>query len=80
MKRFKQDSAYRYKRRAGRQLWHRSYHDRVLRDESELLSTAAYIWNNPVKAGLAAAPEAYPFSGSVQLLAEDRPEGLSVRG
>jgi putative transposase len=35
-------------RLAGRQLWQRGYHDRVLRDESELEAAREYIANNPL--------------------------------
>jgi len=78
MKRFKQLSSFRYKQRTGEGLWHRSFHDRVLRSEDELERTALYIWDNPVAAGLADDLAAYPHSGPRELMM-DRPEGLSVR-
>jgi putative transposase len=63
MKAFKQASSYDYRRRVGRPLWQRSYYDHVLRGPDELLPSAEYILNNPVRAGLADDPAAYPFSG-----------------
>ena len=79
MKRFKQLSSYRHKQRTGRPLWHRSYYDHVLRREDDLLAAAEYIWNNPVRAGLVAERDAYPFIGPRGAMGPDRPEGLSVR-
>jgi putative transposase len=36
-------------RRAGRHVWHRSFHDRVIRDDAELEALRQYIADNPVK-------------------------------
>ena len=36
----------------------------VLRDDEATLIVARYILENPVRAGLVATPESYPFSGS----------------
>jgi putative transposase len=77
MQRFKQLTGYHYKQRAGRQLWRRSYHDRVLRRDEDVHSAADYIWHNPVRAGLAASREEYLFSGPGRFL--DRAEALSLR-
>jgi REP-associated tyrosine transposase len=79
MKHFKQLSSYRHKQRTGRLLWHRSYHDHVLRKEEEPRTTAEYIWNNPIRAGLAASRGTDPFVGPREEMGPDRPEGLSVR-
>lgn len=78
MKRFKQSTGYRFKQATGNQLWHRSYHDRVLRREESILEIANYIWYNPVRAGLVADLTSYPYSGPSSRFA-DRPEGLSLR-
>ena len=84
MKRFKQLSSYRYKRRTGHSLWQRSYYDHVLRQEEDRNIVAEYIWNNPVQAALVASPEAYAFSGPREMMGldneSDRPKGLSLRG
>jgi len=63
MKTFKQASSYDYRRRVGRPLWQRSYYDHVLRGSDELQPAIEYILGNPVRAGLADSPPAYPFSG-----------------
>jgi len=84
MKRFKQLSSYRYKRRTGHSLWQRSYYDHVLRQEEDMNVVTEYIWNNPVQAGLVADREAYAFSGPREMMdlgsEPDGPEGPSLRG
>ena len=45
-------------------LWHKSYHDHVVRSEEDLLQIAMYILGNPVRAGLVESFEDYAFSGS----------------
>ena len=78
MRQFKQITSYHFQQQAGSGLWHRSYHDRVLRHEEALSDVANYIWHNPVRAGLANSREDYPFSGPPERIL-DRPEGLSLR-
>jgi putative transposase len=60
---FKQLSGYRYKRKYGAQLWQISYYDHVLRTDEDLLDVARYIWDNPIRSGLAQNRSEYPFSG-----------------
>jgi len=60
----KSRSAFEFKHRMGQRLWETSFHDHILRKADEVLSIACYIWANPVRAGLCAKPEDYPFSGS----------------
>ena len=67
-RRFKQLSGYRLKQKAGVPAWQTSYYDHVLRREESLLDVARYIWENPVKEGLAVDRVAYPFSGPRDLL------------
>jgi REP element-mobilizing transposase RayT len=45
-------------------LWERSFYDRMIRDERQLLETASYVRMNPVVAGLVEDPEAYPYSSA----------------
>jgi putative transposase len=44
-------------------LWQRRAHDHVLRSAERLDEMYAYILNNPVRAGLVDAPEAWRWSG-----------------
>jgi REP element-mobilizing transposase RayT len=46
------------------QFWMPDYHDRVIRDEWHYYDCAAYIENNPVKAGLVKNPEAWRFGSA----------------
>ena len=43
-------------------LWARSFHERAVRTESELMEICRYMLANPVKAGLVEAAEDYPYS------------------
>jgi putative transposase len=61
---FKQRTGFEYRRLSRNQLWQHGYYDHVLRDEESSLSVAAYILQNPVRAGLCAAIEQYPHLGS----------------
>jgi len=73
VKRFKQTTGWWFRNRylAGSlqasptSLWHKSYHDHVIRSEEDLPQVAKYIVGNPVRAGLVESPEDYPFSGSL---------------
>jgi REP element-mobilizing transposase RayT len=81
VKHFKQLTGFAFKKRTGRQLWHRSFHDYVLRGEDDVDDIAAYIFHNPVRAGLVASAAEYAYSGPPERLGalSDRPEGLSLR-
>ena len=65
MRIFKQRSSFHWKRRHGRELWQRSYIERVVRDEEDTCTLARYILENPVRAGLVRSPGDYRFSGSL---------------
>ncbi len=45
-------------------VWHREYWDRFIRDEKHFANVVAYIHYNPVKAGLATAPEDWRWSSA----------------
>ena len=60
---FKQRSSYHAKRLLGDELWQISYHDRIMRCDEDLYDVAAYIWNNPVRAGLVADFRRFGRSG-----------------
>jgi REP element-mobilizing transposase RayT len=47
-----------------RGLWMRGYWDRYIRDERHLLAVVEYIHQNPVKAGLCAMAEDWPWSSA----------------
>jgi putative transposase len=82
VQRFKQVTGFELKKVTGNQLWHRSYYDHVLRNGDDVLDVAAYIWHNPVKAGLVTSATDYLFSGPSDRIgapSPDRAEALSVR-
>jgi REP element-mobilizing transposase RayT len=47
-------------------IWGQDYHDRYIRDESHFHYARSYIRNNPVKAGLCAHPEDWPWSSAAR--------------
>lgn len=63
MKRFKQLSAYRFKRENGSVLWQKGYYDHIMRVEEDVVSAARYIFENPVRAGLVENFVDWPSSG-----------------
>jgi putative transposase len=63
-KTFKLKTSRAYVRRTGQILWQRKFYDHILRPHESPESVAWYIWLNPVRKGLSATVEAYPFSGS----------------
>jgi putative transposase len=63
--RCRQYSGFYYRRQFGAPLWQRHGSERVLRDREQAFRVARYILENPVRAGLAATVDAYPFLGSL---------------
>ena len=57
----KQFSGYYVKQQHGFALWEPGYHDRFIRRADDLSSRIEYVRMNPVRAGLVAKPEDYPF-------------------
>ncbi len=45
-------------------IWQREFHDRLLRTDDKLEEKWEYIRLNPVRDGLCAIPEEYPYSGT----------------
>ena len=45
-------------------IWHREYWDRYIRNQDHFQQAIDYIHLNPVKAGLSATPEAWPWSSA----------------
>jgi REP element-mobilizing transposase RayT len=61
--RAKQRPGYSYRRRTGDCLWLPSFYDRIVRRGDDAREIAAYILDNPVRAGLIRSGEVWPFSG-----------------
>ena len=64
VRRFKQVSAFYYKKSTGRALWQPGYHERILRDDEATEAVVRYILENPIRAGLARGLGEYRFAGS----------------
>ncbi len=64
MTRWKQRAGYQHRQRTGEFLWQPSYFDHVLRDEEDTARAVRYVLDNPVRKGLVAEFQDYPFSGS----------------
>jgi putative transposase len=60
----KQRSGYLFLRAHTQRLWQHSYHDRVLRRDQDTAQACAYIWGNPIRAGLVVRGGKYPYAGS----------------
>jgi putative transposase len=54
--------------RTGEKFWQAESYDHWVRDAAELARIAAYIENNPVKAGLVESPEEYRWSSAAKAL------------
>jgi putative transposase len=61
---WKQGTGYMFRRDLPPRFWQRRFHDHVLRRPQDSESVAWYIWMNPVRKGIVAEPQSYPFSGS----------------
>jgi REP element-mobilizing transposase RayT len=60
----RQRTAIAFRRAFDESLWQEGYFERLLRSQEPTTKTIDYILNNPVKAGLVARPEDYPFAWS----------------
>ena len=60
----KQSSGFEFGKRKEGRLWQRYGYEHVLRDEEDTRAIAAYILENPVRAGLAANVDDYPHISS----------------
>lgn len=54
------------------QVWQKRFFDHVLRSEESYAEKWAYVRDNPMRAGLAADPESWPFRGFIDF---DSPKG-----
>ena|SRR5579863_9512661 len=67
LKAFKQKTGHDFLKTSRHDLWQKKYYDHVLRQGDSVSRVANYIWMNPVRKGLCAAPHQYPYSGSLTL-------------
>jgi putative transposase len=65
----------------GGEIWEKSFYDHRVRDWEEYCAFRLYIHLNPVKRGLAATPEQYPYSSAKAGMALDAaPQRLKPSG
>jgi len=72
LKRFTAREGNRMMGLTGQPFWQDESYDRLVRDETEFQRIARYIEMNPVKAGLAATPELFPWSSAWPI--DNRPQ------
>ena len=79
IKRAKQFSGYYFKQRFGTPLWQRYGYEHVLRGDEDTLPVARYILENPLRAGLVASVDEYPFVGSTMYSVREILEAVEMR-
>jgi putative transposase len=47
--------------------WQKGFFDHVLRSRESYSEKREYVWQNPVRAGLVAKPDEWPFSGQIDI-------------
>ena len=72
LKRFTARRANRMLSLTGQPFWQDESYDRLVRDQKEFERIASYIERNPVTAGLATAPEEFPWSSAWPI--DNRPQ------
>jgi len=75
--RCKQLSGFHYQQRHGQRLWQRYGYEHVLRDDEDTRRVARYILENPVRGGLIARAQDYPFLGSCVFTVDEILEGTT---
>ena len=68
---FKQYSSCDYSQMGRGNLWQRYGFEHVLRDDDSTVEVVKYILRSPVRAGLAASVQEYPFVGSMSYVLKD---------
>jgi hypothetical protein len=75
---FKQRSAFAWRRAGGTLLWQQGYYEHIVRAEHTYLPIAAYILNNPIRAGLCRTLSEYPFLGSDRYTIEELADAVAI--
>jgi REP element-mobilizing transposase RayT len=70
LKRFTARQANKILGHTGHSFWQDESYDRLVRNEKEFNSIVWYIEMNPVRAGLAATPEAFPWSSAKERMSQ----------
>ncbi len=75
---WKQSTGHIFRHELPQRFWQRRFCDHVLRQVEDSDSIAWYIWMNPVRKGMVAEPQQYPFSGSFTVEWPKAPSGSTV--
>ena len=75
----KQRTSFEHRRSTGLSLWQEGYYEHVLRTEEPCLATAAYVVNNPIRAGLCDTLDEYRFIGSGRYTLAQLSEAIQFR-
>jgi putative transposase len=67
VQRCKQRPGFEYRRDTGQHLWLPSFYDHAVRKGDDAAEMAEYVFANPVRAGLIAAGDQWPYSGGTML-------------
>lgn len=62
---WKQGTGFALRDELPRRFWQKGFYDHILRRPEDSEAVAWYIWMNPVRKGIVATPNIYPFSGSL---------------
>jgi putative transposase len=76
--RWRQITGFLWRRCSDSHLWQEGYWDRVLRETDDTLGVAAYIVNNPVRAGLTRSVCDYAWSGSSEYTLQQLAEAIQM--
>jgi REP element-mobilizing transposase RayT len=74
----KQRTSFAYGQLYEQRLWQEGYYDHVLRDGEPQIGVAAYILNNPIRAGLCTTLSDYPWLGSDRYTLEELIEAVQI--
>src|SRR5262245_41578753 len=78
--RMKQKTGFDFKQAHRASLWQDGYFDRILRNDEQTIVVARYILDNPVRAGLAAIFDTYPYSGSSRYTMQELADAFQSQG
>jgi len=65
IKTYKQKSGYWLAKHLNNACWQKDFYDHILRKDENLINVVKYIFDNPVRKGLVAHWQDYPFKGSI---------------
>jgi putative transposase len=68
---FKQKTAYEFKKMYQERLWQENYYEHVLRNDEDTRNVARYILENPIRKGLVRDVLDYPYLGSFEINVKD---------